>query len=572
MSIQKWAIALAITILFSISPGAALASAAPYGIAAYDAYITIQPDGSVVFDKYITYRLHGQKAEAVKAIPISDTTGMMDLEVFYLDESEGQEDAGSLRPLTLSADGALGEDRYRLTYEGPADEWAVIAVELSGRRNQTFTFVYRYTLRDLIFIYRDTAALFWPFVPPYMDTPVDHFEAVITVLGSDETQADLEGYLRGAVYTEKAGMGTSTIWFSAKNITPEEYLEAVVLLPVDQIPQGRKIIDNFAREGILNQYMPWESEAEQIRQETQFRRSAAWTLAGLASLLILAMGLFLFMYLGRRPGKTSAKAPASVFSEEMAPAEIGGVIGPKAILATVLTLIRSGCLIMSMDEKGGGRLTLYPEFNKSALKPHEEYLLDWLIKDLGNGSFVSLEQLHAIFVDLKTSDRLQNKVATWACLVRPNAGKRKPGKSYLIGKGIGAMAAVLGFASAYMAGILLRNSEAGILSAALSLLLLAYVLMLKKQPSLVPQNHTQGADEYVLRQLSRAPSKMLLKEWEHVFPYALPLGMEAEALRSIIERYPEQAFEDGNLTYLHQSNLAWLQGMIEAVTPKGRRR
>lgn len=572
MSTQKWALALAITIVLSIHPGSALASAAPYGIAAYDAYVTIQPDGSVVFDKYITYRLHGAEAEAVKAIPVFDATALLDLEVFFLDESEGQEDAGSLRPLTPSTDGPRELDHYHLSYEGPTEDWAVITVALRGRRHQTFTYVYRYTLQDLIFLYRDTAALFWPFIPPGMNISVDHFEAVVTVSGADETQAKLEGYLRGAVYTEKDAMDGSTFWFRAEKITPEEYLETVVLLPTVRVPQGRKVIDNFAREGIQNQYVPWEGEAERIQQEARFRRSAAWTLAGISAMLVLAMGLFLFLYLGRRSGKAAAPRPGAVFTEATTPAEIDAVVGPKALLATMLTLIRIGCLILSRDEKGGGTLTLYPEFNGEAQKPHEEYLLDWLIKDLGNGSAVSLDKAKTIFVDLKASERLQNKAATWSRLVRPKADKTKAVTSYALGKGMGALAAVLGFASAYMAGIILENQEAGILAAALSVLLTLYVLMLRKQPFQGSQNHAPGATEYVLRQISKAPSQMPLKEWEQVFPYALPLGMEAEALCSITERYPKQAFEDGNLTYLHQSNLPWLQDMIAAVTPKGRHR
>ncbi len=583
MSKNKWkSILLMIVMLICMwSMNASAKDATPYSISDYSAYVTIHSDGSVFFDEYITYRLNEAEVLTQKPINMAGASEMLDLEVFYLDTASADiEDTESLISVPIGSDtGEQDEGTYRLSTASEMDELYHITIPIIGDKKQTATYVYRYTLKDLIFMYKDTAAFFWQFVSIDSDITVDHIEATITTPEAEGHEDVLTGFQRGAIYGSKSLLSDNLFWVGADNMTTDEYLEVTILMPTALIPEGRKIIDNFARETIMNELTAWEDDADRIRLEDQFRFKSSWTLTALTGMLMLGAGIFLFLKMGRRTKLKTRDADMITLPDGgLSPAELSalyrnGTIGKEALFATLLHLVHIGCL--GFHKAGEKTILIYMDgFNKALLKPHEEYLLDWLIKDLGNSQMVSIEEVDRLFTQPKTVNRFQYKLATWAKLAQPKQSKPQPQSNIAIAKVVGFIIVGIGLLSAYMAGIMLGNQPAGIIAFVLSLGLGLFTLTIKKSDFSGSLQSTQWAlfRDFLRKQLQDKSTELPTSRWEQYIIYALPLNMAFEVFYGITEIYPSQVFEDGNLTFLYRSNHEWMRSMLNHFHPGPRRK
>ena len=577
MSKRRWIIAL-LLMVFVASWGnmpARAEEAAPYSITDYKSDITLYSDGSVYFDEYITYRLLQDTVKIIKPVPMSNASGIEEMEVFRQEPAvpENKSEAPALEPLKKTeeiTDG--GGDIYQYNLANEDEDVYQIVIPVEGRKRETKTFVYRYKLKDTVFLYKDTAAFFWQFILPDQNVEIRNVQIQIA-LPAGISKDEMNGFVSGSAYAEKEELEDGTFRITADRIKPEETLEAALLVPNSLFPDGRKVIDNFAEDAIISDMTTWESEALRARKEEELRFYGGWGAAILSILLSIGTGLLLYLKAGRGPKtmkkgkKGKSKGLPAVF---YTPAELGvlihhGKVGAKEFFATVLHLIQSRYLELHFNEKKEGSIALKEDIQKDKLQPHEEYALNWLIMDLGDGKALPLEALDRLLADYNKLHK--HKASTWETLVYQKAGKWKFEENIKKTKAWGMGAVLIGLLAALLSGPVLKNQWAGGLSALFAVALAGYIVPLKKisESGLFQIAQWQQFKDFLRSQLSGQNTKLPLSTWEQYLVYAVPLGMAGEVLEKLPQSYKQNAFEDGNLTILCSANHAWLSDTLSKL-------
>jgi hypothetical protein len=553
-------------------PAFAEEAAAPYSISGYKSDVTLYPDGSVYFDEYITYKLLQESAEVIKPIPMSNASGIEAMEVFRQEPAipENAEDTPELTALKQSetAAGSNG-DVYTYSLADEDEDVYNITIPVQGNKREEKTFVYRYKLKDTVFLYKDTAAFFWQFIMPGQNIDTRNVQIQI-ILPAGISADEMNGFISGSAYASKEELEDGTFRITADRIKGDEALEAALLIPNSLFPDGRKIIDNFAEDAIISDMTTWESEAFRARKEDELKFYGGWAAAFLSILLSIGTGLLLYLKAGRKPklpvqGEVNGM-PAAYFT----PAELGvllnrGKVGARDLFSTVLHLIQSGYLELHFNEKKEGSIAIKEDIERDKLQPHEEYALNWLIKDLGNDRALSLEVLDQLLSGYTGHN--SHKASTWETLVHQKAGKWKFEEKITKTKAFGMGVVLVGLLAALLAGLVLKNQYAGILSAVVAAALAGYIIPLKKRSEfgLIQTAQWQRFKEYLRSQLSMPGTKLPLNVWEQYLVYAVPLGVAKEILEKLPQICRQNAFEDGNLTVLYEASHEWLMDMLSKL-------
>jgi uncharacterized membrane protein len=528
----------------------------PYIITDYKSNISLHEDGSAYFDEVVSYQLLSDGVKIIRPIPMAYSSSIEGLEVFkrVISSANSSEDFED-----------IAHDFNFEQTDAEADIHNIIIVAEGSKRDE-LTFVYRYKLQDTVFLYTDTAAFYWQFFLPEQNIEVNNVLIEIAASATVSTE-ELSGFVRGAAHAEKELLEDGVFRISSETIREGEFLESVLLMPTSAFPNGRKIVDNPAKDEIVTNMSTWEEEAAISRQKEELRFYGGWGIAAFSILLSLGVGL-VFHFRTRSSKKKNISSMESsqkgIPDPSITPAELGllmnGKLSWKELFATVLSLIKHRFLELRNNSEQDGVLTLRADISKDRLKAHEEYVLNWLTGELGDGIVLPVKQLDKLLASYSKDQG--HKISTWESLVRGNSGKQD---SYtyenIIKLKVWAMVgAIFSLAAAVLVGWALNNQLAGILSGVLALTLIAYVLTRKK----VNEEHKHKMMQWekykdeLYTNFSDKSKPLSLAQWEEHFVYAIPLGIADEMLDKLIQVYDEHEFEDGNLTILYHTNYSWL--------------
>ncbi|MGI6526069.1 MAG: DUF2207 family protein [Caldicoprobacterales bacterium] len=569
----KWVLAsilILLSIFYNHTPAYAKQEAS-YSISEYTSEITLNSDGSVYFEDTATYRLLSESVEFIKAIPMAYSSKADGIEVFRL-QSAGDAEANPQLIQLQQADQPDSADGETYTYQLANAEEDIyhITIPFKGRKREEVTFVYRYKMMDTVFLYNDTAVFFWQSFMPDMEMNVENVQIQIS-LPEAVSPEKWSGYARGAVYTQKEILEDGVFRISADRVRKGEYLESILLLPNSLFPDGRKIIDNYAEQDIASDMASWEDQASRTRREEELRFYGGWATGLLA--VLLCIGTVLLLYLKTRTDQNDLDQQENrngIPDAAISPAELGvlikgGKAGARELFATVLSLIRSRFLELQHREEGEGFFILREDIPRDRLKPHEEYVLNWVASDLSHGQEVPLTDVNQVLTTYGRSHK--NKISTWESLVYQRT-RRMDFHENISKLKIWAMGTVLvSLLAAILAWVIMDNQWAGLLAGLFALALAVYVIPLKKTSRsgrTFQANWLKYRDE-LLTKLSDEQNKLPLNKWEEELIYAVPLGTAEEILNELPQMYNESEFEDGNLTILYKDNVPWLSHMLEST-------
>ncbi len=532
----------------------------PYIITDYKSNVSLHEDGSAYFDEIVSYKLQLDGVEIIKPIPMAYSSAIEELEVY----TRSYSNAGSSEDF---------EDKVHAFEFDQSDVEADmhnITIASQGSKRDELTFVYRYKMQDTVFLYKDTAAFFWQFFLPEQNIEVNN--VLIEVTMPDMIAAEeWSGYVRGAAYAEKELLEDGVFRISSEKIREGEFLESVLLMPNSMIPNGRKVVDNPAKDGIVADMSTWEDESAAIRQKEELKYYGGWGIAIVSILLAIGVGLLFHFKTRSSKSKGMSKPPLSqkgIPDPSISPAELGllinGKLGRKELFATVLSLIKSRFLELRNNSEQDGVLTLREDIKKDNIKAHEEYVLNWLFGDLGDGIVLPVKKLDKL-IDSYSKEQ-GHKISTWESLVYGKSGKQGPQtRGNIIRIKVWAMVgAILSLAAAILVGWVLDNQLAGLLSGVFAIALIIYVLLRKKVNAEHEQELLQWEkykDELIIH-FSDKSKPLSITQWEEHFVYAIPLGIADEMLDKLIQNYESHEFEDGNLTILYHSNHTWLSKVL----------
>ena len=566
--LKKRQIMMALLIIFISLWGnkpAEAKTAAPYSITNYKSNVTLYPDGSAYFDEHITYRLLQEKVRIEKPIPMSNASGVEEMKVFRQEQKDSADKSKATDLISLKQSAESGKnsrDVYRYFPADKKEEVYQIAVPFHGKKREEVTLVYRYKLKDTVYLYKDTAAFLWQFILPEQKVEIRNLSVRIT-LPEKIAKDQMDGYVSGSAYAEKEEPGNGIFRVTAGKINPEEALEVALLLPNSLFPDGRKAIDDNAKATIVSNMAKWEDEAARARQKEDLMFYSGWAIAVLSVLLSCGTGLLLYWRDRRKPGKLKKDKAKGLPNAPYTPAELGillhqGKIGIREFTATVLHLIQTGYLELHFDEKKEGSLIRKEKTEETKLRPQEQYVLHWFVTEMGNGKELSLKALNGILDDYSSVHR--QATSEWESMVDKEAVEWKFEESKKKDKAWGLGAAAIGLLSAGVAAFPLKNPRAGILSVLFALALAGTVLSLKKtsKSGMFQIAQWQQFKDFLRSQLSGDSTRLPLGIWEQYLVYAVPLGMAKEVLEKLPDSYPPSSFEDGNLTILHADSRSWL--------------
>ncbi|NLH95796.1 MAG: DUF2207 domain-containing protein [Clostridiaceae bacterium] len=566
-----------------------------YDITGYTVHVVINPDGSADVEESITYDFTGEFNGVLRDIDYERTDGIANLRVFV------EEDGINVREFTVNSttdyDAAGDPGTYNIYHD---DEIAHLKV-FEKSRNTRKTFVYKYTLENVVTRFNDIAEFNRRIIDANWDVPLNDIRILIRLPeGASEDEIMVFGH--GPLTGESRIIDAQNVEFILDRLHPGYYVETLVLFPTRLVPGSTRVVSEDALQRILENEKKLADEAnrerdlarrqveeynrrlEEERRRLQQRRTI--TNAVSIALFLAWIPLIIRLYL-KYDREFRSTFNAKYYRElpgEYTPAEMSvlmnmGSVNKRDITATLMDLVRRGYLILKKEtyiKEGFFRdkevedysLTLNPEAPTSGLLSHESCLINWFIKKIGDGSRVFLDEISGHVKTEADARRFTKNYQNWCGMVRDEAGKHgffdessQKGKSTAIIAGI--LYVFLGF-------FLVAAAKGG----------LGFLIMISGFVMLIfgarlNRRSVYGNEQYAmwkafrnfLKDFSRLdkaemPSIVL---WEHYLVYAVSLGVAKEVIKQLPLVYTDADLQNARLTYMYGHDLRSLSYFTSAL-------
>jgi len=535
-----------------------------WDIHSYTATAQVNPDGSVSIEEYITYNFNKNFSGTIRKNIDAFAASLIDnLSVYYVVEADEED-------IKKSKLEQIKSGSYELIYD---EEYGIvngIDVSLDPEEKQK-TLVYKYTLYDLVGIYKDMALLDWSFINQGDGQCLG--EVSITVHIPKGGDAELtQSFLQGVLYSQQFKDG-NTIQFDASLMTGDEDLRLILLLPMSMIPEGRKMIENEITDKVLAAMQEYEEKIGQAREAYERRQLTIRLLSIVTWILIAIAFVYIFIKYDKDPKtgiekKHVNELPANYYT----PAELGvlmnkGRVREDYIIATLVDLVNRGYLKGESGKDGGFILSQNPDVETKDLKDHEKYLLVWLFEDFAHGSSkVSTKDFEAWVKDQSNRQRYKYKYNTWKKLVIEQADKwnffENIQKAKLYGLLFGFIAIIPGVILCSMGEMVRGLSVIG-----LALLLAIYSQFISKRTKFGAINNAlwTGFKNYLKDPSQSDLTKPQLDVWDDFLAYSIPINRANDIIEQIPELYGQDNLKTEKLLFLSKDNLEkthnWLDSM-----------
>ena len=445
-----------------------------WDIHSYEAMIHVNTDGSVSVEEYVTYKFNKNYTGVVrKNIDAFAASAVENISIHHVSEVNEED-------IKISKLEQIKSDAYEVLYDQEYGFINGIDISVDAEEKQK-TLVYKYTLYDLVGIYKDMALLEWSFINKE-DGPVWETFLLVYIFPREGCRTNTS-FLQGVLYSQQL-QDNSVVQFDASLMTGEDDLRLLLLLPTSMVAEGRKIIDNEITEQVLADMQQYEEMIGQARQAYERRQLTVKLLTILSCVFIVGVLAFLFVKYDRNPKRVKKTYVNELPANYYTPAELGvfmnkGRIREDYIIATLIDLVNRGYIKAESQEEEGFVLSQNPETDTKDLKAHEQYLLIWLFDDFGHGSTnISTKDFETWIKDSSNSQRYQYKYNTWKKLVLDQADKWKFFEN-VKGKTLWH----LWCCSHYTWGCIIHNgrNSKGLVVVGLSLILMAYSQFIRKR-------------------------------------------------------------------------------------------
>jgi len=566
-----------------------------YDITGYTVHVVINPDGSADVEESITYDFTGEFNGVLRDIDYERTDGIANLRVFV------EEDGINVREFTVNSttdyDAAGDPGTYNIYHD---DEIAHLKV-FEKSRNTRKTFVYKYTLENVVTRFNDIAEFNRRIIDANWDVPLNDIRILIRLpegASADEIRVFGHGPLTG----ESMIIDGQNVEFILDRLDPGYYVETLVLFPPRLVPASvrikeedalQRILDNekkladeanAERERARRQVEEYNRRLEEERRRLQQRRTI--TNAVSIALFLAWIPLIIRLYL-KYDREFRSTFNAKYYRElpgEYTPAEMSvlmnmGKVNKRDITATLMDLVRKGYLILKKEtyvkngffrdkEVEDYSLTLNPEAPQSGLLRHESCLINWFIKKIGDGNRVFLDEISGHVKTEADARRFTKNYQNWCGMVRDEADKHnffddlsQKGKTLAILTGV----------SYFFLGFFLSAVAEG--GAGMLLIISGFVTMIFG--ARLNRRSAYGNEQYAmwkafrnfLKDFSRLdkaemPSIVL---WEHYLVYAVSLGVAKEVIKQLPLVYTDADLQNTRLTYMYGSNLRSLSSFTSTL-------
>ncbi|KRK32521.1 DUF2207 domain-containing protein [Loigolactobacillus bifermentans] len=344
-----------------------------YEITDYNIQVNVQKNGNAQVAQRVTYDFDGAFNGVYYQQDVAGTGGLSNPSLFVLKGERLQRLTASPSelPQTYSTTRTAKNVKFKVYY--PA-------------HNDNVTFLYRYTLKDVVTNWADTAELNWKIIGTGWEVPLHQVKITVQLPRQNvpKLQAWTHGPLSGTTQVKRQA---GRVVMQVNRVPAHTFVESHLVFPTNVTPLATKQRDAQRLKTVQRQ------EAQLARQANQ-RRQRAQLIPVLVSVVLLALALGHLVYQGRWFHKHPAHRvkqgpPVHNFEIPNLPAAQAqgllaqGAPDTKGLTAWLLELAAAG-EIMIQPEKSGRKTTYrLTQTGKLTAAHREEPLLRYLFQTVG---------------------------------------------------------------------------------------------------------------------------------------------------------------------------------------------
>lgn len=522
-----------------------------YEIESLDIVANIERDGSLEVEERVIYDI-GKINGILYNIDALGYGKFTDLQIFYEDDGEFKQARNNTAPsegnFTVSVDDGL----YKIKLYAPS-------------QNERKEFIFRYNLTRGVTVYRDIAQLNRKMVGKDWQNSIGNISVTVNFpenVKKDDIYAFGHGPLTGNIEI----LDGKSVRYTLNDYRPGEFLEVNLLFPKNILTSFNPLL--MKNKSALKEILDMEEKLAKEANDARKRAIIGFYLGRVVLVLAVAWWLFLvvFIYLKNSKRYKVENEYGEYFRElpdDYSPSIAGTLVSRnlypsgRELFAMLLDLVRKGHLKLEEGEK---TTTLILQESSKPLSEEEKFILNWYIRELGDGEKIVLESVEALIKGRGGAKEFNRNYERWRTIVYSDMLEKnlKMDKRDKFSTSLGIFTGIAYFIGGGML-VVYFQSELFILMILLGFILLPYTFS-RKRASLEKEkaiSRWEAFKKFLVDYSNLEEAKLASIElWEHYFVYAVALGVAekvAKGYSKIMSKKGEESTIIGGRGYRNNS-------------------
>ena len=522
-----------------------------YEIESLDIVANIERDGSLEVEERVIYDI-GEINGILYNIDALGYGKFTDLQIFYEDDGEFKQARNNTAPsegnFTVSVDDGL----YKIKLYAPS-------------QNERKEFIFRYNLTRGLTVYRDIAQLNRKMVGKEWQNSIGNI-SVTVYLPESVKKDDIYAFGHGPLTGNIEILDGKSVRYTLNNYRPGEFLEVNLLFPKNILTSFNPLL--MKNKSALKEILDMEGNLAKEANDARKRAIIGFYLGRVVLVLAVAWWLFLvvFIYLKNSKRYKVENEYGEYFRElpdDYSPSIAGTLVSRnlypsgRELFAMLLDLVRKGHLKLEEGEK---TTTLILQESGKPLSEEEKFILNWYIRELGDGEKIVLESVEASIKGRGGAKEFNRNYERWRTIVYSDMLEKnlKMDKRDKFSTSLGIFTGIAYFIGGGML-VVYFQSELFILMILLGFILLPYTFS-RKRASLEKEkaiSRWEAFKKFLVDYSNLEEAKLASIElWEHYFVYAVALGVAekvAKGYSKIMSKKGEESTIIGGRGYRNNS-------------------
>lgn len=522
-----------------------------YEIERLDIVANIERDGSLEVEERVIYDI-GKINGILYNIDALGYGKFTDLQIFYEDDGEFKQARNNTAPsegnFTVSVDDGL----YKIKLYAPS-------------QNERKEFIFRYNLTRGVTVYRDIAQLNRKMVGKEWQNSIGNI-SVTVYLPESVKKDDIYAFGHGPLTGNIEILDGKSVRYTLNDYRPGEFLEVNLLFPKNILTSFNPLL--MKNKSALKEILDMEGKLAKEANDARKRAIIGFYLGRVVLVLAVAWWLFLvvFIYLKNSKRYKVENEYGEYFRElpdDYSPSIAGTLVSRnlypsgRELFAMLLDLVRKGHLKLEEGEK---TTTLILQESGKPLSEEEKFILNWYIRELGDGEKIVLESVEASIKGRGGAKEFNRNYERWRTIVYSDMLEKnlKMDKRDKFSTSLGIFTGIAYFIGGGML-VVYFQSELFILMILLGFILLPYTFS-RKRASLEKEkaiSRWEAFKKFLVDYSNLEEAKLASIElWEHYFVYAVALGVAekvAKGYSKIMSKKGEESTIIGGRGYRNNS-------------------
>lgn len=518
-----------------------------YEIESLDIVANIERDGSLEVEERVIYDI-GKINGILYNIDALGYGKFTDLQIFYEADGEFKQARNNTAPsegnFTVSVDDGL----YKIKLYAPS-------------QNERKEFIFRYNLTRGVTVYRDIAQLNRKMVGKEWQNSIGNISVTVN-LPENVKKDDIYAFGHGPLTGNIEILDGKSVRYTLNDYRPGEFLEVNLLFPKNILTSFNPLL--MKNKSALKEILDMEGKLAKEANDARKRAIIGFYLGRVV--LVLWLFLVVFIYLKNSKRYKVENEYGEYFRElpdDYSPSIAGTLVSRnlypsgRELFAMLLDLVRKGHLKLEEGEK---TTTLILQESGKPLSEEEKFILNWYIRELGDGEKIILESVEASIKGRGGAKEFNRNYERWRTIVYSDMLEKnlKMDKRDKFSTSLGIFTGIAYFIGGGML-VVYFQSELFILMILLGFILLPYTFS-RKRASLEKEkaiSRWEAFKKFLVDYSNLEEAKLASIElWEHYFVYAVALGVAekvAKGYSKIMSKKGEESTIIGGRGYRNNS-------------------